>query len=80
MRFSGNRPESEAAHYNDRRFTHTETVNGKAVNFYDCWSHEDEKIPGFDDEKLRPDLRQIDRYFRQKSKAENLEEENEEED
>ena len=49
MRYAGNLSESESAHYKDRKFTHSH----RGVNYYDCWTHEDEHRPAFKEEKLQ---------------------------
>ena len=41
MRYVGNLTQSHAANYKDKQYTHTERINGRYVNFYDCWTHAD---------------------------------------
>ena len=64
MIYAGNKSKSYAAGYQDRRYTHSEIINGKVVEFFDCWSHDDEKIPGFPDDRIRRDIKDIDKFFR----------------
>lgn len=61
MIYAGNRTESESRSYKDRRYTHTDE---RGVNYYDCWTHEDELKPTFPDDRLRKDIKQIDNLFR----------------
>ena len=64
MTYVGNLSESYAAHYNDRRYTHSTQHAGKEVRWYDCWSHSDEVQPTFTDNLNIPKVRAIDRIFR----------------
>lgn len=64
MRYAGNLSESYAAHYTDRRYTHSTVHAGKEVRWYDCWSHADEARPTFTENLNIPKVRAIDRIFR----------------
>lgn len=62
MIYAGNRNESESRAYKDRRYTHTDK---RGVNYYDCWTHEDEMKPAFPDDRLMKDkVKQVDNMFR----------------
>lgn len=65
MRFVGNLTESEARNYRDKKYTHTEFIRGRDVNFYDCWTSEDEIKPTFGEELNQKKVRQIDRIIRE---------------
>ncbi len=64
MIFAGNFSESEAAHYKDARFTHSRVVHGKVVNYYDCWTHEDETPDAFSDRLNKRKSSELDSLFR----------------
>jgi hypothetical protein len=65
MIYVGNMSESYAAHYADKKYTHSTVHAGKEVRWYDCWSHADETRPTFSDDHLNINkVRQIDRIFR----------------
>lgn len=64
MKFAGNKSESEAAHYKDARFTHSRVVNGRVVNYYDCWTHDDETPDAFSDRPNKGKISSLDSLFR----------------
>lgn len=64
MRYVGNLSESSAAHYKDRRYTHSTQHVGKEVRWYDCWSHDDELRDTFTENLNVGKVRAIDRIFR----------------
>lgn len=64
MKFAGNKSASEAAHYKDARFTHSRVVNGKVVNYYDCWTHDDELPDTFSDRLQKGKTSSLDSLFR----------------
>lgn len=64
MKYVGNWPESFARNYADRRHTHTAKVKGKDVDFYDCWTKEnDPPAPTFSDELNIAKIRIVDNYI-----------------
>lgn len=64
MRYVGNLTESDSRHYKDRRFTHTDKVHGRDVNYYDCWTHEDEIPPAFGEELNKAKVSAFDSIFK----------------
>lgn len=64
MIYAGNMTKSEAEKYRDARFTHTEIRNGRAVDMYDCWTHEDEDRPIFGDELNIEKVKKVDSAIR----------------
>lgn len=60
MRYAGNMTKSQAEQYRDARFTHTEIRNGRAVDMYDCWAHEDEDRPVFGDKLNIEKVKKVD--------------------
>lgn len=65
MKYVGQRSESEAAHYRDKRYSHSTFSKGKEVKWYDCWVNDDKAPPVFKEDDLQIDkVRQVDRIFR----------------
>ena len=64
MIYAGNRSESDAAKYADRKYTHSTFHHGKEVRWYDCWSHADEQRPAFGEELDKRKVKAFDSIFR----------------
>lgn len=63
MIYRGNLSDSDSAHYKDRRYTHTAYVHGRKVDYYDCWTHEDETKPVFGEELSKEKVKALDSIF-----------------
>lgn len=63
MIYRGNLSDSDSAHYKDRRFTHTAYVHGRKVDYYDCWTNEDEHKPAFGEELNKEKVKALDSIF-----------------
>jgi hypothetical protein len=64
MKYIGNWPGHFARNYTDRRYTHTKKVKGRDVNFFDCWTKENEPpLPTFSDELNIAKIRIVDNYI-----------------
>jgi hypothetical protein len=64
MTYAGNKSQSEAVHYKDARFTHSKIVNGRVVNYYDCWTHDDKVPDTFSDRLQKSKTSSLDSLFR----------------
>ena len=64
MKYRGDWPEHFARNYKERRYTHTKKVKGRDVNFFDCWTKENEPpLPTFSDELNIAKIRIVDNYI-----------------
>ena len=63
MKYIGELPESEAKRYNCKSFTETRrSKSGRMVNYYDCWTHDNEDIDW--DRLSKARVNQLDRQLR----------------
>ena len=53
MIYAGIHPTSEASHYPQIQYSHSETVHGKLVDYYHCWRNDYDAVkPVLPDDRL----------------------------
>ena len=64
MNYQGNHCESHAKAYKVRQYTHSETLHGREVKYFDCWSDQQDPPPAFGESLSAQKVREVDNALR----------------